>query len=127
MGIIFNFNNYDSFAPGTMISFGRLDYIANQLGNLHLQDPNPVMQEEQLHPLCKVLAGLENTVDVGAPALARHMDLHAWNVFVEFCLEHIVNWATARYPCQFPSRSKERSGVAAHACHSICISKFNWL
>jgi hypothetical protein len=66
-------------------------------------------------------------MDFGALALACHMDLHAWNVFVEFRHEHIVNQATTRYPCQFPSHSKEHSGILARAFHSICISRFNWL
>jgi len=42
-GIISNIDNFDTFSLGTMISFSSLDYIMDQLGDLHLQDPKPIM------------------------------------------------------------------------------------
>ena len=32
--------NIDNLTPGTKITFGILDIVANKLGNLHLCDPN---------------------------------------------------------------------------------------
>jgi len=43
MEIISNIDNCDTFSSGTMISFSSLDYIVDQLGDLHLQDPEQIM------------------------------------------------------------------------------------
>ena len=36
MGLIFNFDNVVKMEPGVQITFGSLDFVADQLGNLHL-------------------------------------------------------------------------------------------
>ena len=57
MGIIFNFgNDTEKMQPGEKISFGKLDFIANQLENLHLQELEMPEQEEEQCPLRSVLS-----------------------------------------------------------------------
>jgi hypothetical protein len=43
MGIIFNFDNGEKFHPGGEINFGSLDFVADQLWNLHLHEPEPAV------------------------------------------------------------------------------------
>jgi hypothetical protein len=48
MGIIFNFDDEpEKMQLGEKITFGRLDFITNQFGDQHLQEPEPTGQEEQ--------------------------------------------------------------------------------
>lgn len=39
MGIVFNFDSTDKMELGFEITYGSLDFIADQLGNHHLQEP----------------------------------------------------------------------------------------
>jgi hypothetical protein len=50
---IFNLSDdTEKMQPGEKISFGKLDFITDQLGNLRLQEPEtPEQQEEQSHPV----------------------------------------------------------------------------
>ena len=48
MGIVFNFGNeLERMQPGEKITFGKLDFIANQLGNLCLQELEMLQREEE--------------------------------------------------------------------------------
>lgn len=91
MGLVFNFDDIDKMQPGPEITFDSLDFVADQLGNLYLQEPNPPMQEEEPPSICMFLAGLEETMETGPLALANHMDLYAWETFAEFSREHILD------------------------------------
>ena len=46
MGMTFKFDNVERMDPGNEITFGSLDFIADQLKNLHLQKPGPSMHED---------------------------------------------------------------------------------
>jgi hypothetical protein len=66
MRIIFSFNDMKKMQPVTEITFGSLDFVTDQLGNLHLQEPELAMQEEEQSPsICMFLAGLEDAMEVG--------------------------------------------------------------
>lgn len=52
--------------PDAKITFGILDFVVDQLGNLHLQEPKPIEQEEQPPAIYMFLSGLEDTVEAGA-------------------------------------------------------------
>jgi hypothetical protein len=93
MRIVFYRSDYDTFASGTIISFGSLDYVTDQLGDLYLQDPESTMQEEELHSLYIFLTGLEDSMVDGAPTLARHMDLYTLGLFIKHGREHILGRA----------------------------------
>ena len=70
MGIIINIGDAaEKMQPGEKITFDILDFIADQFGNLHLQEPeSPMEEQEQPPPICTFFVGLEEAVDVG-PAL----------------------------------------------------------
>ena len=92
MGTIFNFGNEtEKMQPGEKISFGKLDFIADQLENLHLQElETPEQEEERSPPFCAFVAGLEESVDAGPLALARHLTRHAY-VLAEAGRDHELN------------------------------------
>ena len=47
-GIIFNFGDeLEKMQPGTRIVFGKLDFITDRFGDLCLQEPEPIEQEEE--------------------------------------------------------------------------------
>jgi hypothetical protein len=51
---------------GEKITFGCLDFFADQFGDLHLQEPKlPMEEEEQPPPICAFFAGLEEAANVG--------------------------------------------------------------
>ena len=54
--------NHDvvTFAPGNKIAFSILDF-ADQLGDLHLYNPEPTQEEETHHPLWMFLTRLRTT------------------------------------------------------------------
>jgi len=89
MDIVFNFgDDEEKMQPGEKISFGKLDIIADQLGILHLQEPETLEQkEEQSPPVYAYAVGMEEAVDVGSLALAHHLTLHTY-VFAEAGREH---------------------------------------
>jgi hypothetical protein len=48
MGIVFKFGDeLEEVQLGKRITFGKLDFITNQFGDLHLQEPEPTEQEEE--------------------------------------------------------------------------------
>lgn len=51
MGIILNFDdNVEKMQLGERITFGDMDFIANQFGNLQLQEPKPPVEEKEQPP-----------------------------------------------------------------------------
>lgn len=66
IGIVFNFDESGKFHLGDGITFGTLHFIADGLGNLHLQEPKPIMKEEEPLAICMSLAGLEDAIATGA-------------------------------------------------------------
>jgi hypothetical protein len=71
MGIVFNFGNeLERMQPGEKITFGKLDFIANQLGNLCLQELEMLQREEEWSlPVRAFSARLEEVVDGGLLAI----------------------------------------------------------
>jgi hypothetical protein len=50
MGIVFNFgDDPEKEQPGKKVTFGKLDCIADQFGDLCLQEPEPTKEGEQPH------------------------------------------------------------------------------
>ena len=48
MGIIINIDDAaDKMYLGEMINFGSLDFITDWFGHLHLQEPKPLVEEEE--------------------------------------------------------------------------------
>lgn len=93
MGIIFNFDDGEKLQPGSEISFDSMDFIIDQLGNLHLKEPEPPAQEDEPLTICMFLSRLKDSMAIGAPVLARHMDLYTQDFFNDFGLGHVLNWA----------------------------------
>jgi dsDNA-binding SOS-regulon protein len=62
MEIIFHFNDLEKMQLGSEITFDSLDFIADQLRNLHLQELKPAVQEEEQPSICIFLAGLEDAM-----------------------------------------------------------------
>lgn len=57
------------------IAFDRMAFGADRLGNLHLQDPEPyVQEEEQPSFVCPFLARLEDAMEAGLVELAHRMN-----------------------------------------------------
>jgi len=57
------------------IAFNRMAFVADQLGNLHLQDPKPYLQEEEQPSFVRpFLARLEDAMEAGPVELAHHMN-----------------------------------------------------
>jgi hypothetical protein len=52
-----------------------------------------VQEEEQLPAIYMFLAGLKDTVEEGPLALANHMNLYAWEAFIEFSWEYLLDKA----------------------------------
>jgi hypothetical protein len=85
MGIIINIDDVtERMQLGEKITFGSLDFITNQFGDLHMQEPKlPVEEEEQPHPIYALLAGLEEAVNVGPCAFAQHLNRYGHDVFTK--------------------------------------------
>jgi hypothetical protein len=80
--------------PSTEIIFDSLDFIANQLRNLHLQDLEPpVLEEEEPLAICMFLVRLEDVMEEGSLTLPNHMNLYAQEAFTEFSQEYLLNLA----------------------------------
>ena len=74
--------------PGKKITFGKLDFIAARFGDLRLQELEPTeKQEERSLQIRAVTAGLEEVVDGGPLAIARHLSHHG-QLFSEPDQEH---------------------------------------
>ena len=51
MGIIINIDDaVERMQPGEKITFGSLNFIADQFGDLHVQEPKLPMEEEEQPP-----------------------------------------------------------------------------
>ena len=75
--------------PSEKITFGSLDFIADQFGDLHLQEPEPPVEQEEHSPLiCAFFARLEEVVDIGPRALAQHLDHYGRDVFTKLGQEN---------------------------------------
>ena len=71
MGIIINIDDAaERMQPGEKITFGSLDFITDQFGDLHLQEPELPVEEEQPPLIYAFFTGLEEAVNVGPCALA---------------------------------------------------------
>jgi hypothetical protein len=75
MGIVFNLGDEpEEVRPGERITFGKLDFIADQFGDLHLQECEPNKQEEEPSLQIRAFAtGLEEAVDAGPHAIGDHL------------------------------------------------------
>jgi hypothetical protein len=62
MEIIFHFNDLEKMQLGSEITFDSLDFVTDQLRNLHLQELKPAVQEEESPSICIFLAGLEDVM-----------------------------------------------------------------
>ena len=81
MDIVFNFgDDEEKMQPGEKISFGKLDFIANQLENLHLQELEMPEQEEEQCPRRSMLSPPDWRRRNNP--LARHLTRHS-NVLTE--------------------------------------------
>jgi hypothetical protein len=70
MGIIFNFDS-------------DLDFITDWFRDLHLQEPEPSLEEEeQPPPVYAFFARLEEVVGTGPRALSRHLNRYDRDVFI---------------------------------------------
>jgi hypothetical protein len=84
MGIIINLNDAtERMQSGEKITFGSLDFIADQFGDLHLQEPKLPTEEEQPPPICAFFTRLEEAVDVGPYALTQHLNHYGRNILAK--------------------------------------------
>ena len=66
MGIIFHFGDEpEKMLLGEKISFGELNFVADQLGNLRLLEPDTTQEEEHSLSIHAFTARLEEVVDAG--------------------------------------------------------------
>ena len=65
MGIIFHFDDFEKRCS-QMLRSPSASWTSLQLGNLHLEEPKPIEQEEQPPAIYMFLSGLEDTVEAGA-------------------------------------------------------------
>jgi len=64
MGIIFNIGDeLEQEQSGKRITFGKLDFIADQFRDLCLQEPEPTVEGEQSLQIRAFADGLEEAVD----------------------------------------------------------------
>jgi hypothetical protein len=89
MEIIINIDDAtERMQPGEKITFSSLDFITDKFGDLHLQEPElPVEEDEQPPPICTFFAGLEEAVNVGPCALAQHLNCYGCDVFTKLARE----------------------------------------
>ena len=83
MRIIFNFGDEpEGEQPGKRITFGKLDFIADQFGDLCLQVPGLTEGGEQSLQIRAFAAELGEATDTGPDTLARYLKRYA-HLFVE--------------------------------------------
>jgi hypothetical protein len=89
MGIIINIDDaMKRMQPGKKITFDNLDFIIDQFGDLHLQETElPVEEEEQPPPISVFFTRLEEAVNVGPCALAQHLNHYGRDVFTKLSRE----------------------------------------
>lgn len=89
MGLIKIGDDAKKMQSGEKITFDNLDFIAVQLRNLRLQEPEPpAQQEEQPPPVCAFVAGLEEAMDGEPLTLARHLSRYGCDIFAKTIREH---------------------------------------
>jgi hypothetical protein len=90
MGIIIILDDAtERMQPGEKITFGSLDCIADQFGDLHIQEPElPIEEEEQPPPICAFFAGLEEAMDVGPCALTQHLNRYGRKILAKLGREN---------------------------------------
>jgi hypothetical protein len=59
---------------GDKITFGSLNFVADQFGDLHPQEPKLPVEEEQAPSICAFFARLEEAVNAEPSTLARHLN-----------------------------------------------------
>ena len=69
--------------PDEKIAFGSLEFIADQFGDLYLQEAKLPMEEEEPPLICAFLVGLEEAMNVGPCALAQHLNRYGHDVFTK--------------------------------------------
>jgi hypothetical protein len=86
MGIVFNFGDHgDKMQPSEKITFGKLNFITDRLGNLRLQEPESPEEEEARPPLVHAfVARLEEAMDGGPLTFTHHLTRHAHILDVTF-------------------------------------------
>jgi len=77
MRIIFNLGDEPEEEPGKKITFGKLDFITDQFGDLCLQALGPTEGGEQSLQIRAFAAGLGEAVDTGPDTLARYLKHYA--------------------------------------------------
>jgi hypothetical protein len=78
MGLIFNIGDkLEQEQSGKRITFGKLDFIADQFRDLCLQEPEPTEEEEQFLQIPTFATGLEEAVDVGPDVLMVYLKCYA--------------------------------------------------
>jgi len=94
MGLITKINDdADRMQPDDKIISGGLAFVADQFGNLHLQDPKPHTQKEQPPPVYAFIVGLEGAMEAGPIELSHHMNLDANEAFSKFSREYLLDIA----------------------------------
>jgi hypothetical protein len=78
MGIVFDFGvEPEKMQLGTKIVFSKLDFIADQFGDLRLQELEPTEREEEQSLQIRAFAArLEESVNGGPLAITRHLACH---------------------------------------------------
>jgi hypothetical protein len=90
MGIIINIDDAaERMQSGEKITFGSLDFITDQFGDLHLREPKLPMEEEEQTPLiCAFFTRLEEAMNVGSCALTQHLNRNGHDVFTKLDREN---------------------------------------
>ena len=83
MGVIFNIGGEPEREQlGKRITFGKLDFMADQYTDLCLQEPEPTKEGEQSLQIHAFTAGLEEAMDAGPNILAVYLKGYT-HLFIE--------------------------------------------